>query len=375
MPIPLGGRLVSRKFVFTFDACTPDPVKHSTVELEVSEIEYAGIREVLQTHSITYGPWSMLDALLAPGPAFVFKQPLGHAREVKVALSGLFGRFVARAYLERYFHLSIFCHLGRKTITLDGRRNIEIRRLASGDLPDWVACQPDLSDLTVAEAKGCHDRGGPEKALERAWAQAQRIDVVEQNQALAVRRVAVATRWGSAVGGSPNAHLSVRDPVDGDHESSDKDAPFIGLLRLHMANLLEPLGHGVLAAALRRLTNASREEEAGDAAAAAKAALEVAPVSELNQGATLGGLVGGVITRAGPISAVKVPPDDQESFARHGLRPVFVGVERDMLNAAIDGAAPTIRARISEAKDLDDLTRPDRAGGWVIPLGLERRMT
>ena len=29
------------------------------------------------------------------------------AREVKVALSGLFGRFVARAYLERYFSLSL----------------------------------------------------------------------------------------------------------------------------------------------------------------------------------------------------------------------------------------------------------------------------
>ena len=32
---------------------------------------------------------------------------LGQAREVKVALSGLFGRFVARAYLERYFSLSL----------------------------------------------------------------------------------------------------------------------------------------------------------------------------------------------------------------------------------------------------------------------------
>jgi hypothetical protein len=41
---------------------------------------------------------------------------------VKAALSGLFGRFVARAYLERYFNLSIFAHLGSKTIDLDGRR-------------------------------------------------------------------------------------------------------------------------------------------------------------------------------------------------------------------------------------------------------------
>ena len=34
---------------------------------------------------------------LGAGTPFVFRDPLGKAREVKVALSGLFGRFVARA--------------------------------------------------------------------------------------------------------------------------------------------------------------------------------------------------------------------------------------------------------------------------------------
>jgi hypothetical protein len=57
-----------------------------------------------------------------PGTPFVFKEPLGQAREVKVALSGLFGRFVARAYLERYFSLSIFVHLGSRSLLLDSRR-------------------------------------------------------------------------------------------------------------------------------------------------------------------------------------------------------------------------------------------------------------
>lgn len=87
---------------------------------------------------------------------------------MKVALSGLFGRFVARACLERYFRMSVFAHLTQHTLTLDGRRRIEIVRLARGDLPDWVACTADLRSLTVAEAKGCHDPGGPAKALARA---------------------------------------------------------------------------------------------------------------------------------------------------------------------------------------------------------------
>ncbi len=69
---------------------------------------------MLQTRGAAYGAWSILDALLAatgPSTPFIFKEPLGQAREVKVALSGLFGRFVARAYLERYLNLSIFAHL------------------------------------------------------------------------------------------------------------------------------------------------------------------------------------------------------------------------------------------------------------------------
>lgn len=105
---------------------------------------------MLQTPGAAYGAWSLLDALLAPtgpGTSFLFRQPLGQAREVKVALSGLFGRFVARAYLERYFDLSIFAHLGNHVIDLDRRKQARIKRLARGDLPDWIA-----------EPRGCADR-------------------------------------------------------------------------------------------------------------------------------------------------------------------------------------------------------------------------
>jgi hypothetical protein len=108
---------VTRTLLHSFDPPAESPVAGPTVGLEVSEIEDAGIREVLQTPGTAYGAWSILDALLTPtgtGTPFIFKEPLGQAREVKVALSGLFGRFVARAYLERYFKLSIFAHLGSR---------------------------------------------------------------------------------------------------------------------------------------------------------------------------------------------------------------------------------------------------------------------
>ena len=195
---------MTRTFLHTFDPPAASPVTGTSVDLEVSDIEDAGIREVLQTPGAAYGAWSILDALLTPtgvGTPFIFREPLGQAREVKVALSGLFGRFIARAYLERYFNLSIFAHLGSRTIDLDRRRRVKVTRLSRGDLPDWIACAADLSSLTVAEAKGCHDVGGPAKALDRTWAQSGRIDLTARGRKVTVKRIAIATRWGTAASG------------------------------------------------------------------------------------------------------------------------------------------------------------------------------
>lgn len=224
----------------------------------MTDIEDAGIREVLQTPGAAYGAWSILDARLSPTGAdtpFLFREPLGQAREVKVALSGLFGRFVARAYLERHFNLSIFVHLGNQEIVLDQLTKINVEKRSRGDLPDWIACASDLSSLTVAEARGSHDLGGPANALARAWAQANRIDVMAKGNKVTVKRIAIATRWGMAASGPSEAHISVKDPVDEGKrlEPNEKDALFIGMLRRHVAGLIRPLGHRELADAIVRL--------------------------------------------------------------------------------------------------------------------------
>jgi hypothetical protein len=369
---------MTRTFLHSFAPAKASPVAGATVDLDVSEIEDAGIREVLQTPGAAYGAWSILDTLLTPtgtGTPFIFKNPLGHAREVKVALSGLFGRFVARAYLERYFHLSIFAHLGSRTLVLDRRRQVTIKRLSRGDLPDWLACASNLSSITVAEAKGCHDPGGPSKALGRAWKQARRIDVLAKGRKVAVKRIAIATRWGVAVSGPADAHLSVRDPSDEGEpiEPSERDALYIGLLRLHIANLVDPLGHAELADSLRRLTlQASPRLE--DDIIRARTLLDAAPIRDVERSDAAGGLVGGIITRAGPITDGTVGAADQEALARLNLRPIFVGIERDLIRNAIDGEAQVIRGRLTRTVSPDALARTDRAGGWIIPLGAERRI-
>lgn len=91
---------MTRTFGYKFSPAAQDPVPGPTVALTVQEIEDAGVKEVLQTPGAALGSWALLDSLLAPtgpGTPFLFREPLGQAREVKVALSCLFGRFVARA--------------------------------------------------------------------------------------------------------------------------------------------------------------------------------------------------------------------------------------------------------------------------------------
>lgn len=371
---------MTRTFFHSFDPPAASPVTGATVDLEVSEIEDAGIREVLQTPGAAYGAWSILDALLTPtgaGTPFVFSEPLGQAREVKVALSGLFGRFVARAYLERYFNLSIFAHLGSRMIDLDRRRQVKITRLSRGDLPDWIACAADLSSLTVAEAKGCHDVGGPAKALDRAWAQARRIDVTARGRKVTVKRIAIATRWGMATAGPAEALLSVRDPVEeGEpHTEEEKDALFIGMLRLHIANLIKPLGHAELADALRGLTLQSFPQKLQGETRRARSLLDASPVRDVDKASTaMDGLIGGIVTRAGPLTDTGVEPSDQQALSRLNLRPVFVGVEHELIRAAIDAEPQAIRSRLADKASPDEFARSDRAGGWIIPLGQERRI-
>ena len=208
---------MTRTFLHDFHPPHLNRLYGRDVGLTVQEVEDAGLREVLQTPGAALSSSAMLELLLQPtgdGTPFVFREPLGEAREVKVALSGLFGRFVARAYLERYFGLCIFAHLGHSTIVLDGRRQIKIVQRESGDLPDWIACSSTLSDLTVAEAKGSHAQSGPAQALRRAWNQAGRIDVQAGGRCVPVKRMAIVTRWGVSTGGPNDPWISVRDPID-----------------------------------------------------------------------------------------------------------------------------------------------------------------
>ena len=243
-------------------------------------------------------------------------------------------------------------------------------------LTGWTSAA-DLTSLTVAEAKGCRDPGGPNKALARGWTQAQRIDVTARGRKVTIKRVAIATRWGAVPNGPAQAYLSVRDPVDEGAAIApgDKDAVFIGLLRHRITNLIDPLGHAELVGALRRLAREHLQRGLQRDFASARVLLNAAPIREVDGTSAIDGLVGGIVTRAGPLTDATAGPADQDVLARLNLRPVFVGIERDLIDASIEGEAKTVRDRPAAAAKHDEFAHPDRAGGWVVPLGAGRHIT
>ena len=367
---------MTRTFRHDFYPSCESPIAGPNAELTVAEIEDAGLREILQTPGATLGSWGMLEGLLAPtgdGTPFVFREPLGHAREVKVALSGLFGRFVARAYLQRYFNLSIFAHVTDSPIVLDGRLGVKTVRRAAGDLPDWIACTSDLSGLTIAEAKGSHDLSGPEPALHRAWNQATRIDVMVAGGRVSVKRLAIATRWGVAAGAPAQPWIFVHDPVDeGDPISAEEDrATNIGVLRHHVANILTPLGYTELADSIRDLTGRGDEGAYEQGVKRAHRFLEMAlsgTSREADDDLRVDDLLGRIVTHSGPLPLSMPSRAAREALASLDLRPAFVGLERKLVDAVIDGDPTSIIRTLSDPSTPSRAGRTDRAGSWILPL-------
>ena len=242
--------------------------------------------------------------------------------------------------------------------------------MARGDLPDWVACTPSLSNLTVAEAKGCHDPSGPQRALRRAWNQANRIDVVAHGRRVTLKRLAVATRWGMGTDGPRDPQLAVCDPIDEGTplEPGDEGALFAGLFRHHVANLISSIGYAELAELLRDLTKARDQRQAAQRARSLLDTRSVGSFRQKADGLEIGDLIGGIVTRSGPLTVAKVSQADREALIRLDLRPFFVGVERQLVSAAVDGDPVSIRGALIDRPTFEGTGRSDGAGGWILPL-------
>jgi hypothetical protein len=369
-------------FSHSFTPPAANPVGTS-ITLDVREIESAGLLEVLQTPGAALGSWAILGALLEPKPEFQFREQLGKSREVKTALSGLFGRFVARAYATKYLGLTHFFHIHTSPMALDGGIGASVRRLSGkagkGDFPDWAAWGGS-GKLAIVEAKGCHDRGGPAAALERAYKQAKRCKFTARNGRPSFKRYAIATRWGCASPNDTRSLLHVKDPDEEGNLTEEELALLgVGVIRRHMASLLQPLGYPELSDMLLQLVTARGKEYALDAIQQRTLSLLDGiefrgTVNNPGRRGPQGELIGGFVTRAGPVAkAEDLTPADQETLSRLNLRPTFVGIERRALEAAIKGDTEALELNHYEerlARPIDREVGPfnDNAGGWVLYL-------
>lgn len=350
----------------------------ATVDIPTRAVEDAGLMEILQSPGPAVGLWGLFHPLLATASAeFRFREPLGQSREVKTALSGLFGRFVARAYATLHLNLTHFAHVTKPPMRLSGPMRGELRRVPRkrGDLPDWVAWG-SLPGMAIVEAKGCHERSGPNQTLRRAFAQAERAEIWGRHGLAPFKRYAIATRWGFAAPLDWAPMLSVHDPDEEGDEILPKeiDELQVGVIRMHYASMLDRLELPTLATALRDLVTRRFPNMHSQASTRATAALEAAsthrvvgsfPVEPQDE------LIGGFVTRGGVLPADGLSGSDQETLSRLSMRPAFVGVERHMLKLAVLGDISSIRDHrltLGEKELVPKGPRDDGAGGWVVRL-------
>ena len=353
-------------------------VTTNSISLTVQEIENAGVLEVLQSPGATLGHWQFLGALLDPAVgSFSFQQPLGHAREVKTAISGLFGRFVARAYATRRLGLTNFAHVRKPPMPLGGVMRGQLRRVPyqRGDMPDWVAWGP-TAGMAIVEAKGCHDRKGPQAALDRAYIQANRAEIRVRGRPAPFKRYAIATRWGFTSPKVSAPMLWVRDP-DEDAEISDgeRESLQVAMTRWHIGALMLSLGHEALAKPLLELTGQRFKNRISDAQRRALAALkEAGPMVVEGDVAPDAPLVGGYVGRAGRLNAAQLDDSELETLRKLDLRPTFVGIELHAIKQAIIGTARRELPAVEDDGSLSLREGEDGAGSWVLPLdgGLRR---
>src|ERR1700704_4796586 len=111
----------------------------SWCEVDTDFVARCGMGEILQTGPSS-GPMSALfDELLATGSAELIWKGRGPGRgiEMRRAFSGLFGRFFARAYLQRYHGFTWFVPIDGTPTILSNRARIVQKPGSSAEMPDW----------------------------------------------------------------------------------------------------------------------------------------------------------------------------------------------------------------------------------------------
>lgn len=120
--------------------------------------------------------------------------------ELRRAYSGLYGRFFARALLAHHFGHSRFLSLKRNGLVVPG--SVHVRRIAQGDMPDWLAWDDRRSRFVLGEAKGSLTArdfllSEEPKCVANGKAQFDRVETYDGNVIVQPAQWVAATRWAT----------------------------------------------------------------------------------------------------------------------------------------------------------------------------------
>lgn len=127
---------------------------------------------------------------------------LGESAEMRRAYSGLYGRYFARAVLTAELGTTLFVPLHTNATRIQG--GTTVRRVGSGDIPDWIAWDPRAQCHVLCEAKGrLSERGGrflhgKPDCIDAGKAQFDRVEVKDSSgRRIATRDWIAANLWST----------------------------------------------------------------------------------------------------------------------------------------------------------------------------------
>ena len=239
-------------------------VPGSTCDVDTDMVARCAMGEILQTGP-TAGPMmALFDQLLATGDTKLVWKGRGPGRgiEMRRAFSGLFGRFFARAYLQRYHGFTWFVPIDGSPTALSPKVRIVQKPGSSSELPDWVCARP--GQIAVAEAKGSHQKGNATKGsqpgpIRTAAGQIagvllekkESVGGIEKWTRRRVKGWAVLSRWG-VEDPMREAFQYVLDPNTDGESLSEIDRAEIeqDVARVHIGLTLDGMGYHDLAVGL-----------------------------------------------------------------------------------------------------------------------------
>ncbi len=330
----LGVGTTTRSLDFTANPPTARPASVPAgprVDVDLHTLARAASLELSQNAAPLLGLATLIEDLLVPGDtSFTWRgRGPGLGREVRRAISGLLGRFMARWFAHQHLHVAACIAIDSDDVALPGTtpRRLRATRIpgTKGDLPDWVwvGTVGRRPPAGLLEAKGTYFRNKMNATMQGAAGQLGRMRI-ERDSGSGWRRIrskgwAVGSGWCAddpINAGFGRPLLRLDDPDDDGEEVDEGEAAALraGMVRLQLAQSLFGLGLPGIAAALRGdAPDASVTGAAGTPAIPGRWRASIADEKEVE-------VVGSVVLR---------PREDREAAGfLVGYEPAFVEAVR-----------------------------------------------